>query len=187
MLPIVNFQAIQCNVPLTMDEVDLSKDQRYLLNISQAVHSGFCLPDLAVSDLGPVSHFRWLTVPNRLLLLYVSSAEPSNKLRDLMTYFMKCYMTVWFAVKNKRSIIDDPKHLFKLIQLSRYLPNDLQVVINPVIQRNGFFAHPENLLLCMSFDERKFIRELAMRRIVKARLFFCLWSENGAHFHTTND
>lgn len=36
-------------------------------------------------------------------------------------------------------------------------------------ERNAFFAHPENLLLCMIVDERAHIRELGLRRIIKAR------------------
>jgi hypothetical protein len=35
--------------------------------------------------------------------------------------------------------------------------------------RNGYFGHPENLLLGMITDDRKHIRELGLRRILKAR------------------
>ncbi|KAK4875283.1 hypothetical protein RN001_011705 [Aquatica leii] len=40
---------------------------------------------------------------------------------------------------------------------------------NPVLQRNGYFGHPENLLLAMLADDRKYIRELGLRRILKCR------------------
>ncbi|GBP00984.1 hypothetical protein EVAR_2278_1 [Eumeta japonica] len=46
---------------------------------------------------------------------------------------------------------------------------DLKCIVETVIQRNGYFAHSENLLLAMITDERKHIRELAARRILKAR------------------
>ena len=36
-------------------------------------------------------------------------------------------------------------------------------------QRNGYFGHVENLLLSMITDERPRIRELSLRRILKAR------------------
>ena len=42
-------------------------------------------------------------------------------------------------------------------------------VVDPVIKRNAFFSHPENLLLAMRTDERPDIRELALRRILKSR------------------
>ncbi|GBP37966.1 hypothetical protein EVAR_84953_1 [Eumeta japonica] len=58
--------------------------------------------------------------------------------------------------------------------LRRYLKpdisfEDLKCIVDTVIQRNGYFAHSENLLLAMITDERKHIRELAARRILKAR------------------
>ena len=42
-------------------------------------------------------------------------------------------------------------------------------VINPVIERNRFFAHLENLFLRMLVNERKHIRELSFGKITKAR------------------
>lgn len=42
-------------------------------------------------------------------------------------------------------------------------------VVNTVIQRNTYFGHPENLRLAMITDDRNHIRELGLRRILKAR------------------
>ena len=39
----------------------------------------------------------------------------------------------------------------------------------PGIQRNGYYAHPENILLAMVHDKNKDIRELGLRRVLKAR------------------
>ena len=41
--------------------------------------------------------------------------------------------------------------------------------MDPVIERNGFFAHSENLLLAMLTDERRQMRDLALKRIMSAR------------------
>ena len=38
-----------------------------------------------------------------------------------------------------------------------------------MIQRNVYYAHPENLLICMMNDDSNDIRELAWRRIKKAK------------------
>ncbi|GBM43353.1 hypothetical protein AVEN_166097-1 [Araneus ventricosus] len=61
------------------------------------------------------------------------------------------------------------KHLCNVIKNSRYLLDDLKKVVDPVISRNAFMAHPESLLLSMLADERRHIRELRVRRITKAR------------------
>jgi hypothetical protein len=38
-----------------------------------------------------------------------------------------------------------------------------------VIQRNAFFAHPENIILAMLGDERQSVREAGLKLILKAR------------------
>lgn len=76
---------------------------------------------------------------------------------------------MWFHIKINHSCLDGSSNLFKTIALSRYLPKKLKDVIDPVIQRNGFFGHPENVLLAMLADERREIREQACTRILQCR------------------
>lgn len=64
---------------------------------------------------------------------------------------------------------EGPKHVFECIKTTRYLSKPLLAVIDPVIERNAFFAHPESVLLTMALDEREHIKELGLRRILKAR------------------
>lgn len=47
-------------------------------------------------------------------------------------------------------------------------PKEVRKIIKPVMQRNPFFAHPENILFNMIADETPHIRELAWRRIKKS-------------------
>ena len=47
---------------------------------------------------------------------------------------------------------------------------ELKAIVDPVIQRNGYFGHSENILIAMLTDERQPIRELGYRRILAARL-----------------
>ena len=56
-----------------------------------------------------------------------------------------------------------------MIKNTRYLPPIQQNDINKVIERNAFFANHENILVAMMADERKHIRELALRHILAAR------------------
>ncbi|KAF2902013.1 hypothetical protein ILUMI_04178 [Ignelater luminosus] len=59
--------------------------------------------------------------------------------------------------------------LEKRLNSGLFLPQELKKVVDLVIKRNTFFAHLENLLLFMIFDEQKNVRKLAARRISKAR------------------
>ncbi|GBL98177.1 hypothetical protein AVEN_268266-1 [Araneus ventricosus] len=78
-------------------------------------------------------------------------------------------MPVWFAIKKSKYFTDGLKHVFQAIQTSRYLSDELLQVVDPVIQRNAFFEHTENVLLAMLVNEREHIQELGYRRILKAR------------------
>ncbi|GBN13580.1 hypothetical protein AVEN_120593-1 [Araneus ventricosus] len=82
---------------------------------------------------------------------------------------MKVYTPNWFNIKTKHSLKDGAKHVWNTISRSRYLSQDIKDVVDGVICRNSFFAHPENILLCMLKDERPHIRELAARRIITSR------------------
>ncbi|GBM05448.1 hypothetical protein AVEN_94749-1 [Araneus ventricosus] len=55
------------------------------------------------------------------------------------------------------------------MQSSRYLPEDSRNIVDPVIERNGFFVHPEHLMLAMTQHNRRHIRELGLLRILKVR------------------
>ena len=60
LLDVVDFEAVQ--VPeITIDEKDLSSDQKYLHNIFNAVRMGFVSPLLASQKPGSLNHSRWLT------------------------------------------------------------------------------------------------------------------------------
>ncbi|CAH0558644.1 unnamed protein product [Brassicogethes aeneus] len=56
-----------------------------------------------------------------------------------------------------------------VVQTTRYLPDGIKKIIDPVIQRNAFFCHPENMLLAMIVDEREHIRELGYSRVLRAK------------------
>ena len=167
-MPVIRFQTISTELP-EFSVQGISTDQTYLYRIVSAVSTGILPKDLANKSPGKMSHARWLTRANRILRLYVSMESPSKNLVILATYVVKVYAPTWFAIKIHPSCKDGARHLFKLIAATRYLPTELRAKIDPVIQRNSYFAHPENLLIAMLTDSERQIRELAARRILKAR------------------
>ena len=116
-----------------------------------------------------MAHSQWLTTANRILRLYVSTIEPSQTLKIIVEYITKVYAPVWFEIKNASSSQNGALHLFQTIELTRILISDVRNIVYPVMQRNAFFAHPENLLLCMINDESSNIRQLGWKQIKKAR------------------
>ena len=157
---------------LNVEKNDLSTDQLYLLNISTAVSTGSCSPDLARRNPGLMNHSRWLTTDSRLLRLYIATDNPSENLIAIVTFIQRVYAPMWFQIKLHPSCKDGARHLFLTIEKSRYLSAPLKQIVYPVIQRNVFFAHPENIMLSMLTDERRVIlciRKLCIRRIIKTR------------------
>lgn len=166
--PVVDFKKIDVNFP-DIDFTELSTDQKYLYEICIAISKGTISPSLAQREPGKMAHSRWLTTANRILRLYVSTEKPSYILNVITEYVMKVYAQTWFELKVRPSCRHGSYHLFGIIKKSRFLPEELKKVVDPVLQRNGYYGHPENLLLAMLADERKHIRELGLRRILKCR------------------
>lgn len=75
---------------------------------------------------------------------------------------------MWFKNNMKPSVIYGTA--FASINHSlRYMSSDLKYVIDPVIRRNGFFRHTENVLISMLVDDRTHIRQLDHQTILKVR------------------
>lgn len=171
-LRLVDFKIIATDVP-TILKTNLSSDQAYLYNMVLAVSSGVCSESLKNSNPGKMVHSRWLTTANRILRLYISTADPTENLIILAEFIMKVYAPMWFTIKCDPSCLSGAKHLHKSIQLSRYLPTDVRKIVDNVIKRNAFFGHHENILLSMLTDERSHIRQLAFHRIKKVSFSVC--------------
>lgn len=168
-----NFEAISLeHMPPEMNEDDrklLSTDVKYLYEIAEAVSNGRCPISLANIKPGPVGHSRWITRASRLLRVYIATKDPSENLKVLARYIMKVYVPMYFNVKYYSSAVYGSALLGKFIQWTQYMPNHLRAIINPVIQNNCYFAHSENVLFTMLFDDRKEIRRLALKKILYFR------------------
>lgn len=170
---VTNFQQIATFLPEVDNEDDLSSDQQYLYKITCAIRDGKCDDRLANKSPGKMSHARWLTTANRVLRLYIATSDPSEELKMLTRFIVRVYAPMWFEIKTKPFCQYGAKHVWKTIHLSRDFPENFKIIIDKVIAANAYFAHPENVLLAMLTDSRDHIRELAVRRILKARKENC--------------
>ena len=167
------FRPIQSPIPQLSDEEisDLSTDQNLLYRLCKAINDGAVDDNLGNRTIGPLNHARWVTAGARVLRLYMATPKPTRGLKVITTFIVKVYAILWFKIRFKHSIEEGPKHLFEMISLSRYLCGELRSEIDKTIQRNGFFAHQENILLAMTCDENESIKELAYRRMKKGRTY----------------
>lgn len=156
------------NFPQLQNEIidDLSTDQYYAYRICWAVILGHIDTDLEMLEIGHICHSRWLTLACRILRCYTSQQKPSPKLVTLAEFCVKVYFPTWFQIKQKHRISDGSKNFYDLLRRIVQFPNDkIKKIALRVIQRNAFFAHPENILLGMLADEDESVRRVAVNRI----------------------
>ena len=118
---------------------------------------------------GSSSNSSLLICANRILRLYISVVKPSEEIKLLASYIKKIYSPAWFGIKMRPSVKFGAVHVFKLAQKTRQLPDRVRKIIDPVIQKNPHFCHPENIFISMVRDERGHLKQLIFRRLLKAR------------------
>lgn len=89
-LPISVFEKIKVNLP-EVNNRELTINQQYLWEITNAVSNGHCPLALSKREPGKLNHSRWLTTANHLLRLYVANADPSDSLKTLARYVVTVY------------------------------------------------------------------------------------------------
>ena len=104
---------------------------------------------------------------NRINRLYASKRNPSNALKGLTHIGILYYTPSSFTIKCNPDSKDGPKNLMKMIQFSRKLEPEEQAIVQRTMQRNGFYAHPENVLRSMLMDDDVSICDKAVRKILE--------------------
>ncbi|KAF0287675.1 hypothetical protein FJT64_013924 [Amphibalanus amphitrite] len=147
----------------------LSADQELLYRLARAVQCGSVPDAVARRKIGELNHARWLTLGSRILRLYMSTAVPSSELKQLVNFLLLHYIPMWFTIRLNSGCTLGSKNLYRSVELLRRLPKKIQKIVRPVIQRNAYWAHPEQLLLAMVADEDDKTRQDAIHHIAGAR------------------
>ena len=169
-LPRADFKSITDGEPLPdLDRNELSRDQAYLYNIITAIRTGIISDDLLHEKPGAMSMARWLTTASRICRLYVGTTEPTSDLLYLTEFIVRNYGPMWFRIKWHPKCTDGPRHLLKQIHMQKHLTPDNRETIWPVIQRNAYWGHQENVLLAMLADDDESNRRTAVDIILTIR------------------
>ena len=125
--------------------------------------------DLAAIESGPPSVSGWNTLWSRVLRVYIATAQPSNQLQRIANIIVKFSVAMWFQIKRHSYMTDGPHNTFVCLQLLKHL-NDTEIhIVKKVVQRNCFFAHPDQLLLAMCTDRNEAVRRVAVNKMRKLR------------------
>ena len=171
-LPICNFRVINPIETMQMTEevrIKLSKDQEYLYTICTVIATKTIPDGFQNRKCGPLNHARWVTMACRICRLYIGSVNPSCELEMLVNFIVTNYALNWFDIKCHSDIFSGPKLFHRSIVRLRNVAQDNQEILRPVLQRNSYFAHPENIVLSMLSDTCQEIRTEAINLIKMSR------------------
>ena len=122
---------------------------------------------------GVVHQARWVTAASNLLCLYLQSMNPSNDLILVVKIILNIYGPALFYIKENWHVSKGPLHVFHVLQLSKkllqYEKPELFTIVKNVIQNNGYFLHPENMLVAMVHDPDGPVRSKAIKIIESLR------------------
>lgn len=172
-----NFPRISVGPPLIKlsDKViqDLSTDQHYGYKIVCAVRDGVLPARIALLEIGPVNHSRWLTTANRLLRLWVSKHGLKGKnlknLRFIVEFIIGVYYPCWFKVKVNHSWIEGPRHILFQLDCLKSQRKEVLDIVMPTVKRSAWYAHSEALIQTLLCSEDQKERIEGVERILAIR------------------
>ena len=126
--------------------------------------------DLRLLEVGPIVHSRWLTLACRILRFYTAAEKPSKKLVLLAKFCILIYFPSWFEIKRNHRITNGAENLYNMLQrIIRFPDKSVSDIAFAVVQRNAFFAHPEQVILGMLGNDDEDIRRQAVNKVLSMR------------------
>ena len=151
----------------------LSTDSQLAYRLVQAVVAGKLDVDLINRLVGNLSHARWLTTAEAILLLQVSEHdlddEQCHTLSLLSKWIVQVYFHQYFNIKVKQGIVNGPHHLLTLLRLYRGQDPRVREIVAPYIRSEAWWSHPEPVLLSLLCSDNESDREFAIDKIKESR------------------
>ena len=106
----------------------------------------------------------------RILRAYISSADTSYEFHRLVNYIINVFLPVFLEVKLNSKFEYGPHHILKeILAMVKYCTNEERDVLEPIINWNGFNAHPENIQVALLCSAKLTDRLLGVNTIMNIR------------------
>ena len=153
--------------------MDLSTDQAYGYRITQSIRTGELSSNLALLEIGPVCHSRWLTTANRLCRIWISKHGLQGKnlrnIRLIVEFIVGVYYSCWFNIKVKQSWVEGPRHILFQLQQVKSQQKPVVDVVLPVIQRSAWYAFSEMIIQTLLSSNDREERKSGVQKIIDLR------------------
>ena len=169
----VKFRIIRGKVPYVSKELfnALSNDIQLLFSYCMAIQTGSYKESLEKNKVGEVHDARWYTKMSKILRLYMTRPNPSQKLIRMCTIIVQVYAPLVFHIHVNWKVQEGAKNVFYAIQLAKdCLKGKEMTIFSNTLLNNSYFCHHEMILLAALFDQDFFTRKNAVRLILKARI-----------------
>ena len=140
---------------------NLSTDFRIIVGLLLLILTGEDKAEVASRKIGLVVKSRWVTTEARVLRAYVSDPNPAESLIRLVLFLVKVWAPVLILTKlHQDKGYLGPYLLLTEVKLAREVlfEEEFKSVLNH-LNENGFYAHPENILLHLlnssNFEDRR--------------------------------
>ena len=152
---------------------NMSTDSSQCYRLLRALRHGCLDQTLANVRCGSLSHARWLTLGEAILMLYMSDhgleGEVYRKFILIIKFVSQVYFQIWFDIKVKHSIVDGPHHILTLLRLVRQQSEEVKDIVIPYVRLGAWFAHPEAILISLLSSAVSEEREFAVGQILSIR------------------
>ena len=100
----------------------------------------------------------------------MSPEEPPLNLKILVRYCLTVYFPFWFGTKQNSQVTHGSRNFFNLVQkIKSFLTKHVQEIALSEMQRNGYFAHPENISIAKLEDDNENVRNVGEAKLLALR------------------
>ena len=176
-LPVVNYEAFPNPTLLNLLESmakevlsQLKHDYIYLLEMGRALMTGSLSKRWADMKAGTCSTVRWTNPQSRTARLYMSTSVPSFQLKRMCGFLVYGYIPTLVSVKMQNTMPRGPHHFLQMVMaVEDYCLEEEKDLLRPILQFNGYQAHPECALLGMLASDQVEERKSGVELILNTR------------------
>lgn len=180
----VNFMPVNFNfrpLPDGEDLLYLTEEQTKQLTTDsficyryvKAIKEGKLPNDLANLKCGALSHARWLTTGEALLMMWTRdhglTGQPLKNLETLVKFCIQMYFKLYFDISFKNRLEHGPYHVLTELRILKTLPAKVKGIVTPYVRTGAWFSHSECCLLSLLASEEKEDRKFGVEKILKIR------------------
>ena len=164
---VITYKKIKGKVPKDLPEEfvkGLSSEQEYFYLICLAVQSGEFPESLKNRKHGNIHQARWVNTTSGILLLYCTTARPSDTLKRLSKIIVNVYAPNFFQIKTNWHVSKAAPTFYFMYDMARKCCNTNELeVYKKSLEINCYSIHPESILLAMVFDDDLAVRKKAIK------------------------